>query len=80
MKTARAQEVSNPILQSKMNSGILLPFSEKGVHNLAHITNAEGTHIITASDMQRQYSTMSAPITSTMKKDFNRITLIITGH
>jgi ribonuclease HI len=80
MQLARAKEISNPTLQAKLNPGILLPFSESGVYNMAHITNSEGTHIITASEMQRQYSTTSAPITSAMKKDFNRVTLIITGH
>ena len=72
---ARRLHASNPCQQRHLSADILVPLKALGIHALHLILNESCTHIITTSDLVRQYP----QATATQRRHLNKLTLLVTG-
>ena len=68
-------QAQNPFMTRRLKADVLAPLAQIGITSLAHITSANGTHIMSTRDLANMYGNA---VEDAHKISLNRITLLIT--
>ena len=67
----------NPFMSKKLGASLLAPLAQIGITSLRDIIAANGTEIISTSELTRAWG---GKVDGTHRRDLNRITLLVTGQ